>query len=254
MLSLLDSVLSDGPLIADLLLLLGQIWVPPKNEGMEDTLRKTLLIVLVCGLVAACAPYLQATPYGQAFTGAALGSQLGNGPFTLGWSFDVSGSITVTGLAVYHDNGVGLLENHDVGIWDAVGNLIVSATVVPADPCLLDQLGAQEWCTVGVRATLGPGTYTIGAVWNSLLDNMIFPGTLAGEGIANVNGPNVFFIQNEFIAGGVLTDPINTTGDTMSYFGPNFSYAPSVPEPGTLVLLGSGLLGAVGVIRRKLSL
>jgi len=61
-------------------------------------------------------------------------------------------------------------------------------------------------------------------------------------------------IQNEFIAGGVLTDPTNTTGDAMSYFGPNFTYGSSVPEPGTLVLLGSGLLGAAGLIRRKLSL
>jgi len=46
-----------------------------------------------------------------------------------------------------------------------------------------------------------------------------------------------------------LNNPTNTTGDTMSYFGPNFLTA--VPEPGTLVLLGSGLLGAVGVMRRK---
>ena len=46
-----------------------------------------------------------------------------------------------------------------------------------------------------------------------------------------------------------LNNPTNTTGDTMSYFGPNFLTA--VPEPGTLVLLASGLLGAVGVMRRK---
>ena len=227
-------------------------WSPGHKE---DALRKILLVVFVCGLVAAFAPSLQAAPFGQAFTGAALGSQLGNGPYTLGWSFDVSAPISVTGLAVYHDNGAGLLENHDVGIWDAAGNLIVSATVTAADPCLADQLGFQTWCTVGVHANLGPGTYTIGAVWNSLLDDMIFPGTLAAEGIANVNGANVSFIQNEFVAGGVLTDPTNTTGDTMSYFGPNFMYGGStVPEPGTLVLLGSGLLGAVGVIRRKINL
>ena len=131
--------------------------------------RRILLAVFVCGLLAAFAPSLQATPFGQAFTGASVGSQLVNDR-----SFDVSAPIAVTGLAVYHDNGVGLLESHDVGIWDAVGNLIVSATVIPADPCVADQLGAQTWCLVGVSAHLGPGTYTIGAVWNSFLDNMIW--------------------------------------------------------------------------------
>jgi hypothetical protein len=59
-----------------------------------------------------------------------------------------------------------------------------------------DQLGFQTWCLVGVQAKLGPGTYTIGAVWNDLLDPMIFDGTLLAEGLANVNGPNVFMIQN----------------------------------------------------------
>ena len=82
---------------------------------------------------------------------------------------------------------------------------------------------------------------------------MIFPGTLAGQGIANFNGPNVVLIQNEFVFGSGLNEPINTTGDTMSYFGPNFTTS-SVPEPGSLVLLGSGLLGAVGVMRRKFNL
>jgi len=83
-------------------------------------LKKILLLIFVCGLVAAFAPSLQATPFGQAFTGAAVGSQLGNGPYTIGWEFDVTGTITVNGLAVYHDNGAGLLENHDVGIWDSL--------------------------------------------------------------------------------------------------------------------------------------
>lgn len=205
--------------------------------------------------MAALAPSLLAEPFGQAFTGAATGSQLADGPFTIGWSFTVSSAITVSNLAVFQDNGVGLLESHDVGIWDSLGNLIVSATVIPADPCIADQLGFQDWCIVGVNAKLGPGTYTIGAVYNNLLDPLIFPGTLAGEGIANVNGPGVTLIQNEYIAGGALMDPINTTGDTMSYFGPNFTYGTStVPEPGTLVLLGSGLIGAVGLVRRKINL
>lgn len=65
--------------------------------------------------------------------------------------------------------------------------------------------------------------YTIGAVWSNLLDRTIFPGMLAGEGIANLNSPGVSFLQDQFIFGGVLTDPTFTEGDTMTFFGPNFS-------------------------------
>ena len=212
-------------------------------------MRKILLVVLVCGLVAAFAPSLQADTFGQAFNAAYVGQTLANGPYTLGWSFNVTSTITVTDLAVYHVNGAALLESHEVGIWNAAGMLVDNATV-PAGPCgELDQLGFQEWCDVAARAVLTPGTYTIGATWNNGLDPMIFPGQ-----VGNVNGPNVAFIQNEYIAGG-FAEPINTTGDLNSYFGPNFEYgATTTPEPGTLMLLGSGLLGAVGVLRRKINL
>lgn len=221
-------------------------------------MKKILLVVFVCGLVAASAPSLYASPtFGQAFTGAATGSTLGNGPFTLGWSFQVLNPITITALAVYNDNGVGIAENHDVGIWDSLGNLVEAQFIFPSDPAVVDQLGFQSWITFATNspATLMPGTYTIGATWDTGIDNMIFPGTLAGEGISSINGPSVRYIQNAYIGGG-FADPTNTTGEVDSYFGPNFTYIPatSTPEPGTLVLLGSGLLGAMGIVRRKLNM
>ena len=212
-------------------------------------MKKTVLLFSLCCLMVAFAPSLQADTFGQAFNAAYVGQTLANGPYTLGWSFNVTSTITVTDLAVYHVNGAALLESHEVGIWNAAGGLVVSA-FVPAGPCgELDQVGLQEWCDVAARAVLTPGTYTIGATWNSGLDPMIFPGQ-----VGNVNGPNVAFIQNEFIAGG-FAEPINTTGDLNSYFGPNFEYgSTTTPEPGTMIMFGTGVIGLAGVIRRKLSL
>ena len=199
--------------------------------------------------MAAFTPSLQADTFGQAFNAAYVGQTLANGPFTLGWSFNVTSTITVDELAVYHVNGAALLESHAVGIWDAAGNLLVSATV-PAGSCdnELDQLGFQEWCSVAAGPTVltAGHTYTIGATWLTGADPLIFPGQ-----VGNVNGPNVVLLQNAYIAGGVLTDPINTTGDLNSYFGPNFE---AVPEPGTLIMLGTGVLGLAGAVRRKINL
>jgi hypothetical protein len=64
----------------------------------------------------------------------------------------------------------------------------------------------------------------------------------------------VTFVQNSFIAGGTLTDPTFHFDTEFGYFGPNFLIGTTTPEPGTLVLLGSGLLGALGVIRCKINM
>ena len=36
--------------------------------------------------------------------------------------------------------------------------------------------------------------------------------------------------------------------------GGEFNLAPTTPEPGTLILFGSGILGLAGVLRRKINL
>jgi len=154
--------------------------------------------------MSAFAPSLQAAPltFGQFFDETAIGTQLGNGPFTVGWSFHLTAPITITNLGVYHDEFALLMEPHFVGIWNAAGALEVQQIVTSHNPCVLDQGGNQQWCIAPVNPiTLRVGTYTIGATWDNALDPMIFPGTLAGLGLKNFNGPDVVFIQNEFIAG-----------------------------------------------------
>lgn len=220
-------------------------------------MRKALLLLLLCCFVAAISPALYADDFAQWFNGAAAGAQLSNGPFTLGWSFNVvnPNGIQVTDLAVYVQGGAALLESHDVGIWDSTGTLVDSATI-PAGGGILevDQGGAQTWRDVFAPVFLAPGTYTIGATWNNNLDPMIFDvlqaGNLAGQGLANFNGPGVVLIANAYIAGG-FAEPLASTGDAHSYFGPNFE---TVPEPGTLIMLGTGVLGLAGALRRKINL
>jgi hypothetical protein len=205
-------------------------------------MKKFLLFICVCGCFAATP--LLADVFGVNFVNTTDGT-LGNGPFTLGWSFTITQTIDVTDLAVFDQSGEALLESHDVGIWDSTGFLVDSATVVSGTSATLetDALG-QTWRDVSAPVVLGPGTYTIGATWNNGLDPLIFPGDLSSITM----GAGVTFGESEFIAGGSLTDPTNTAGG-LAYFGPNFEYT-ATPEPSSMVLLGTVALG-VGLRLRK---
>jgi hypothetical protein len=86
-------------------------------------------------------------------------------------------------------------------------------------------------------------------------DNLLFPSaspTLDSQGFsfADVNGPDHFDV-NIFNNGSgyfvFLRDEDNFT-ETLPV---TFALSAATPEPSTFVLLGTGLLGAIGVMRRK---
>lgn len=69
----------------------------------------------------------------------------------------------------------------------------------------------------------------------------------------SIDGTSVFFLAGDY---SFDTVQLNESGpywrpDTYSYWD-DFSYDAPVPEPGTLVMLGTGLLSAVSMLRRKL--
>ena len=205
-------------------------------------MRKLLVVPLL--MVFFSAVSLMASPTPAVTFGTLVGESLGNGPFTLGWTFTLSQSVTVVGLGAFDDSQDGLNESHDVGIWDSAGTLMGSATVSSgtADP-LVNQF---RYATTSF--SLGPGTYNIGALWLDGGDN----NTFIGDVPTLTTGAGITWVANAYVAGGTLANPVNSVDSEYAYFGPNFLYNP-VPEPGTLAMLGSGLLGAVGVIRRKIN-
>lgn len=174
------------------------------------------------------------------------GQTLANPPFTLGWSFTTSSAITVNQLGFFDDSLNGLVDSHQIGIFDSAGNLIVSATVQSGtvDP-LINQF---RYVSIAPTLLMAGQMYEIGALYLDGNDPLIFPGNSQGFS----TGPGINYLDATFAGGGTLTAPLNV-GGTDGYFGPNFTYGPVVPEPGSLFLLGSGLLGLAGVARRKLN-
>lgn len=196
-----------------------------------------LLAIPFClsvGMQAALTPVVE---YGS------TGTYTDTRPFTLGYSFSTSITFNVTALGAWDD---GLGNNRQVGIWDSAGNLLVSTTVLGTDPVT----GHFQYDPVSYA--LAPGSYVIGAEFLANSVGNQFPANASG--ITSL--PGYTYGTDKQLFGTGLNFP---TVDTFGSYGANgilwadFAVG-STPEPSTFLLLGTGLVGAIGAFRRKINL
>jgi hypothetical protein len=167
--------------------------------------------------------------------------------FTLGVVFTPTANIWVDFLG-YFDNGrIADANGHAVGIYNSSHTLIATTTITSASSIKttnfvfnaitpVELIAGQNYVLEGVSGTTDDYTNQITGLTSYL------PITIDGYNY-QANGGSLAYDNNVYPASGGLP---------VQYFGADFG-GTVTPEPSSLLLLGSGLAGLAGVIKRKLT-
>jgi hypothetical protein len=208
----------------------------------------TVCISFAVLLVALCASPVNAHAQGvPALSFSGQGSNTASVDSTRGYAFNVTavGGVFVTGLSFYDQGGNGLSQSHEVGIWNSSGTLLASSTVPAGTAAPLDSNGLFREITLALPIFLPAGnSYAVGA---------FFSGGSADSQAVNwtsmATAPGISYAEVRFVNNSsTLTFP-TITSSFLGLPGGSFVVSP-VPEPGTLSLLGVGLV-AWTVLRRR---
>jgi hypothetical protein len=173
------------------------------------------------------------------------GTEYSGGLYTLGFAFTVNSNSTITSLGVYDSGADGLNSRGEVGLWDTAGNLLASTTVPAGTVGELD--GLFRYVNISGFNLIAGTQYIIGAFTTDLASSL---GT--GQGGTGSIDANVNVIVDRFSNfNSTFSFPDTSNGLAGgAWLGANFRTG-TVPEPGTLALLGLGLAGFAAARRRK---